>query len=404
MTAPGAPTFARQLGCATSYTAVVWYWDRRTSQLQIYTQLTGLFEVHWERVIDDYSEARIRFRPSQGDDCCGKLRMIRNHVTGQVIQTGLWVWAHELALYRDGELVWQGPIFSIDELVLPDSSTDHIQITARDFIGWLDRRVIHNNLMFKTERDLSQLAAAVVRDAFAPDPVGVTPHIRVINSGRKSTMKVRYWEAKAGEKLRDIARGGLDFTSVGRAILIKGPSRDETKPTIVLQAKDFASGVEIRMVGAEAATVGYAIGGVPQSKNPNKPIEDIPPVKRRWPKTGGTHPFFGLIENWTQSEGVTSASFLDWVARMKVVDGNPPPRTLSIPAGTGLVPDAPVSIHDLVPSTFFTISIQGTCFALSQYMRLSQVTVTWTADQPESVGVAFIPAGVLDDSAGEGEL
>lgn len=398
MTAP-----ARRLGCATSYTAVIWYWDRRTAKLQIYTQLTGLFEVNWERVMDDYSECRIRFRPSQGDDCCGKLKMVRNHATGKVVQPGLWVWAHELAIYRDGELVWQGPIFSIDELVLPDSSTDHIQLTARDFIGWLDRRVVHNNLMFKHDTDMSTLAAAVVRDAFAPDPVGVIPNLHVIPSHRFSTMKVRKWEAKSGEKLRDIARGGLDFTSVGRAILIKGPARDETKPTIVLQAKDFASGIEIRMVGAEAATVGYAVGGVPTVTKPGKAIEDIPPVKVRWPKTGsGVHPFFGLIENWTQSEGVTTPSFLEWIARMKVVDGNPPPRTLSIPAGTGLVPDAPVSIHDLVPSTYFTISIQGTCFALAQYMRLSQVTVSWTADNPEQIGVAFIPANILDDSAGDG--
>src|SRR5688572_2357922 len=133
MTTP--PVIVKRLGCAQSYTALVWYWDRSIGKIRYYTELTGITSLSWERVLDEFSEARIRFRPRLGDDCCGKLRPIVD-AQGQLLEPGIWPWAMELAIYRDGELVWMGPIFSIDETVQPDESTDYIQITARDFLAW----------------------------------------------------------------------------------------------------------------------------------------------------------------------------------------------------------------------------------------------------------------------------
>lgn len=392
-----APAVVQRLGCATTYTALIWYYDRSNSTLRYYTELSGLLSVTWERVLDDYSEARVRFRPSQGDDCCGKLKPTLD-AQGNLLHPGLWPWAHELALYRDGDLVWQGPVFSVDETVRPDESTDHIQVTARDFLGWLDRRTIHSDIYLNnTFYDLSTVAERIVRDAFAPDDPGVLAHLRVTPSGRKGKYSVRKWEARCGDELREVARGGLDFTAVGRAIIIGSPKRNESINTITLRAKDFQSGIEIRIVGAEAATAGVAVGEHPTNSS-GVPIDNVPPKKRYY---GGKDPFFGLIENWTQSESVKDEEFLLWIAKQKVAEGNPPPMTLSIPADSGLSPHAPVSIKHLVPGTYFTVLISGTCRTLSQYMRLSHVRVAWEAATPETVGVTFIPANILDDSGGE---
>lgn len=409
MTAPDLSLTPR-LGCATTYTALIYYWDRRTRQTRFYTELTGIIELNWERVIDDYSECRIRFRPSKGDDCCGKLKPIYDS-QGQLQEPGLWVWAHELAIFRDGELVWQGPIFSIDELVMPDETTDHIQITARDFLGWLDRRTLHSNIFTGADTwDLSDIAAEIIRAALWPDDLGILDtgdpnnpsNLIVIPSGRRRKWSVRFWEARAGEELRNVARLGLDFTSVGRRILVKGPKHVEGQPTHQLRSRDFLSGVEIRMVGSEAATGAIAVGATPTDAG-DVPIEDIPPVKRYWPPVPAEaiHPFFGLVENWTKSESVHDVGYLDWIASQKVAEGFPPPMTLSIPAGTGLSPEAPVSIHHLVPSTYFTILVNGMCRNIAQLMRLSQVRVSWSQDRAEEVGVAFIPANVLDDTGGD---
>lgn len=394
-------SFTPRLGCATDYTAHINYWDRRDNTVKYYTTLTGITEVTWERVLDDYSECRIRFRPARGDDCCGKLRPIFDSTGTHLLQPGLWPWAHELTLYRDGELVWHGPVFGIDETVLPDETTDFIQVVARDFLGWLDRRTIHQDIQLTDQSyDLTTIAQRIIESAFMFDDPGVLPHLVVIPSGRKQKWSIRRWEGRAGEELRNVARLGMDFTSIGRTILLKGPKRDETQNTHLLRSKDFLGGVEIRIVGAEAATAGIAVGGVPTGGDP----VNTPPAKSYWPPGGpaaAIDPFFGLIENWTRSEGVLDPGYLEWIASQKVAEGNPPPLTLSIPAGTGLNADAPVSIHNLVPSTYFRIYIAGTCRSLAQYMRLSHLRVTWSATQPEQVGVTFIPSNVLDDSGGE---
>lgn len=391
-----APDLTPRLGCATTYSAQIYYWDRALQAIRYYTTLTGIMSLTWERTLDDYSEARLTFRPGGGDDCCGKLRPQFN-AAGELTEPGLWPWAHELAIFRDGDLVWQGPVFSIDELVQADETTEKIQIVARDFLGWLDRRTIHQDI-FLTDReyDLAEQAEAIIRDAFEPDDPGVLDHLVISNIGKASKRSIRRWEAKSSEELREIARAGLDYTSVGRAIIVKSSSHNPAVPTITLRAKDFLSGVEIRVVGAEAATVGVAVGGPPPDADPNIPPENIPPQKVYYPLTGGISPFFGLVENWTVSEGVTNESFLLWVAQQKVFDGNPPPTTLSLPADSSLSPEAPVSIHQLVPSTYFTINVNGTCRSVTQYMRLSHLRVTWSTDGPETVGVTFIPHRLLE--------
>lgn len=404
---PLAGNLPAQLGCAQGYKAYIWYWDRANDDLKVYTELTGITDLTWERVLDDYSEARVNFRPAKGDQCCGKLKPVFDR-EGNLLEPGVWPWAHELALYRDGELVWQGPVFSMDEKVMPDESTDSIQIVARDFIAWLDRRVVHNDIWMNNNPanqpagtyDLVDIAEEIVRDAFEPDDPGVLAHLVTIPSQKMGKRTVRHWEARSGEELRDIARAGLDFTSVGRTILIKGARRDENQNTITLRAKDFQSGIEIRIVGSEAATAGIAVGGVPTGDNPDVPVEDVPPAKAYYfdPVRGAVDPFFGLVENWTQQEGVLDQGFLEWIARQKIAEGYPPPQTLSVPADSGLSPTAPVSIHHLVPSTYFAIAIEGTCRALRQYMRLSHLRVTWTAEQAEQVGVTFIPGNIDDDS------
>jgi hypothetical protein len=399
---PLAGRLPQRLGCATSYTVLVHYWDRRTRKLQRYTELTGITEITWERVLDDFSEARINFKPSKGDACCDKIKP-RFDRAGNLVEPGIWPWAHEISIYRDGELVWQGPIFSVDETVMPDQTTDHIQITARDFLGWLDRRAIHSDIMMNDhDYDLVDIAKRIVIDAFTPDDMGVLQYLTTIPSVKTGTHTVRKWEARASDELREIARGGLDYTSVGRTILIRGARQDTTKNTIKLRGSDFQGGIEIRVVGSEAATAGIAVGGQPTTTDGTASDANTPPAKAYWfnPARGAVDPFFGLIENWTQSESVTSQSFLTWVAQQKVLEGYPPPYTLSVPADTGLNADAPVSIHHLVPSTYFTLLIEGTCRSIQQFMRLSHVRVTWSAEQAEQVGVTFIPANIDDDTAG----
>jgi hypothetical protein len=404
VTAPNAVT--PRLGCAKNYTAEIWVWDRSWpgGRSRLVTQITGITNLYWERTIDDFSEARVRFRPVKGDDCCGAL-VPEWDSNGNLIRSGVWPWSHELIIYRDGEPVWLGPIFSVDETVNPGETTDFIQINARDHLAWLDRRVIHTDLPFggSDPIDLVTIARGIIIDAFAPDTIGITAANLPVYplSGRKGNRTTRRREARSGDELREIARGGIDFTCIGRQIIVKGVRRDPNVGTPELRNRDFQAGMEIRIVGAEAATKGYAVGKPPEDPSggarPPIGVATAPGV----PATG-LDPFFGLIEAMTNSGETTSAEFLQWMATELVDENMPPPRTLSVPAGSTLSPDANVSVHELIPSRHFKLTIKGTCSMLSQYMRLSHVECTWEANTPERIGVTFIPGNVevVEDGGG----
>lgn len=389
-----------RLGCATNYTADIWVLDRARRDptnpafptRRLVTQITGITNLFWERTIDDFSEARIRFQPLKGDDCCGSL-VPKWNSAGELVQSGVWPWSHEIIIYRDGEPVWSGPIFSVDETVSPSETTDFIQINARDHLAWLDRRVIHNNLTYggTTPHDLVRIARAIIQDAFSIDNPGVVL-LPSTDSGRKGYRTTRAHEARSGDELREVARGGIDFTCIGRQIIVKGVRRDPTQAVPELRNRDFQAGMEIRIVGAEAATKGYAVGQVPVDSE-----EDPPPIGEAVAPgvpASGVDPFFGLIEALTNSGETTSEEFLAWMAHELVDENMPPPRTLSVPEGSMLSPNANVSIHELIPSRHFKLAIRGTCSTLTQYMRLSHMEASWEPGIPERVGVTFIPGNV----------
>jgi hypothetical protein len=390
-----------RLGCASDYTVEVWQLDRRyqteigqlVPERHLVTQLSGIVSLYWERTIDDFSEARVRFQPVKGDDCCGKLFPKWDNL-GNLTQSGVWPWSHEIVIYREGEPVWMGPIFSVDETVSPSETTEFIQINARDYLAWVDRRVLHETLTFGGPAtnlyDLVEIARAIVLDAFKPDNIGITEAQvpRYSDSGRKGRRTTRAHEARCGDELREVARGGIDFTAIGKMIIIKGVRRDPTVPVLELRNRDFQAGVEIRIVGADAATKGYAVGQPPLEGDDPAPLGVS--VAAGVPASG-IDPFFGLIEALTNSGETTSEDFLQWMAQELVDENHPPPRTLSVPAGSTLSPEATLSIHELIPSRHFKLTIKGTCSALSQYMRLSHMEATWEPGSPERIGVTFIP-------------
>lgn len=390
-----------RLGCATNYTAEIWVIDRNIREKppfpatwptrRLVTQITGITNLYWERTIDDFSEARIRFQPQKGDDCCGAL-VPKWDTEGNLIQSGVWPWSHEIIIYRDGEAVWSGPIFSFDETVSASETTDFIQINARDHLAWLDRRVIHNTLTFggDTPHDLVRIGRAIIADAFSIDDLGIVI-LDAPDSGRKGYRTTRAHEARSGDELREVARGGIDFTCIGRQIIVKGVRRDPSEAVPELRNRDFQAGMEIRIVGAEAATKGYAVGQPPQDPAQPTPLgEAVAPGV----PADGVDPFFGLIEALTNSGETTSDEFLGWMATELVDENMPPPRTLSVPEGSMLSPDANVSIHELIPSRHFKLTIKGTCSSLTQYMRLSHMEASWEPHTPERVGVTFIPGNV----------
>jgi hypothetical protein len=66
----------------------------------------------------------------------------------------------------------------------------------------------------------------------------------------------------------------------------------------------------------------------------------------------------------------------------------PAPLRVRVPDGTGLSPDAPVQMEQLIPGAHIPLRSEGTCRDVEEWQKLDAVAVTWTADG-ETVAVTM---------------
>lgn len=250
----------RRLGCADNYTARVdWRGGARTF-IDLQDQLSSL---KWERRLDATSEATVEIpKPLAGDECCRLLGFVRP-------------WVHELTIFRDNELVWQGPIVTTRE------TRGLIILEAKDVTAWLDRR-INFKPYARTSKGLDVVATArdYVRDAFGPrsyistktvrgkpttkvkktivsDP-NILPFLRVYPGGSKAKRpRIRAKSAYIGSLIRELAKQGLDFTAVGRTIILRPEVSRTTTPirkSYWLTDEHFTEPIEVYEDGWSIAT------------------------------------------------------------------------------------------------------------------------------------------------------
>lgn len=407
MTLPEQPV-TPMLGCAENYRAKVFRWDRTNNPvpgLRFVTDLPRLSQVSWERVESDMSDASVTFAPTGDQDCCGNLAP-RWNPQGELIQTGVWPYAHELALYRDGERdpLWMGPIVPLSEEVQPDGTTEQITIKARDILHYTDVRLTHEDMWYQDaapeapiawgRADSGNVARWLVDRATDLDDPGLRDSVHITPTGVLIQRTGRAREFYIGEELRDLARSGLVFYTVGRAAYMHGDWQPNVGQNLKrLTHKDFLGSNTILVDAVHAATAVSVVGAVPAGTTDTTNTE---PVKTY---AGGVDPFFGLIERLQRAENITDQTTLDEIARRVVGYGNPPPTILTVDNGAVLSPDAPVSIHDLVPTRWFQLEARGTCRTVQRPMKLSHVKVDWAAGTggaggTERVQVAFAPPSV----------
>src|SRR5690606_28272131 len=119
-----------RLGCAETYSAAVHLRGGRVLWTPLDTE--GITALSWGRKLGDYSEASVTVaKKDLPRECLQRLADTVNE-TGR-ITPGVHVWSHELSIYRDGRLVWQGPI------IQPQESRTEITLDARDALFWNDR-------------------------------------------------------------------------------------------------------------------------------------------------------------------------------------------------------------------------------------------------------------------------
>jgi phage replication-related protein YjqB (UPF0714/DUF867 family) len=265
------------LGCAEDYTAAIHWRGGGRTYIPTSFFAGNMTEVHWERRLNETSQAYITVaKPGRDPACCALLGEIHP-------------WCHELTIYRDGQLVWQGPVVMVEETL------DAITVTANDVTAWLARLV--NTQLLDWSREIPYYPRPPKpgdpEEEPAPprrDPVPVTlstiarklivwnlmdptfarperdwPHMMgpdfsldwlTIEASRIKTEMMRRvpWVEYVLKILETLVDKGLEYTTVGRRMICRDSLGDQHVPRGVLTPDDLPGGITITRDGLDATT------------------------------------------------------------------------------------------------------------------------------------------------------
>lgn len=177
---------------------------------------------------------------------------------------------------------------------------------------------------------------------------------------------------------------GFNFTTLGRTIVLSGDMADLT-PLVQLNDEHIMGEVEVTKDGKQLVNRQYVHwdgdGGIPSVGAVN---ED-----QRY--------CYHLIERIMDSplQEVTGG---DVLAQSIVDSAFIAPRIIEIPAGSRLSPSTPWTINQMVPGAKVNVAITRMCLNLTQSFRLLGVTVEYSKDEGEAIGVELSPVNNLTDS------
>lgn len=322
-----------------------------------------LVNAKWDRRLDDVSEADLVMRFS-GDNtytCCECLAEAEP-------------WCHELHIWRDGEEVWVGPVQTIEY------EYDTVTLKAKDSLAWMGVRVPPVDINFVgTGTDLTDVAIFLIDTAFSEDgPENTCEVDNIFSQPTGFTFDVfqEKFSQTALETLRDLGDIGLDFTTLGRTIVLVGDTTPLT-PLVLLNDEHIMGGLKITKDGTIQGNRYYihfdGDGGVPAS--------------------GQATDFYcyGAIERLRSEDILSNGTDAADVADIYVQSSAIAPRTLELTPGSKLSPDTPWTINEMVPGARVDVAVTKFCLNLTQSFRLTNVEVTYTPADGESVGITVIP-------------
>lgn len=337
--------------------------------------LGPLTRVRWGRIRDDISSATV-YVASAGSDCSQTLGMAE---AGRA----------ELVIFRGDERVWEGPVTRIAY------QGNSVEIEARDVLHYVYRTIMrseynnaypnHGSVLKRMERILK---AELARKEALDPPINVLPYMKIIerSDDAGTTAHTLKYEYTVFEHLDNMAaRGGLDYVTVGRSLLLYDVHNPigQTPP---LTKDDFLGDVVITSYGMELATYAAITDG-----------------QGRYAAVGGTDPYYGLIEildtafeedAGDEDEPSEPPSLAEMRSQAERILGgrNPTPTNVRVPDGSTLNPNGAVSIADLVPGVWMPLRADLPGRRLLQMQKLDKVDVEEEGDTGESIRVTLSPA------------
>ncbi len=397
------------LGCPQTYEVVVFEENGSLNPLTgeaVFGRTVGVIdgwvELRWDRRLDDISEAQIQIETNA--DCC---------TSGFI--NDLHVWHHGVAIYRDGELVWNGPI------VLIEATRTRVTLTANDVSVLLTKRLLSRDICFSLDplvctagvggivygpQSPEVVAQRLIEEALRVDDHGAFVEVQSLSAAVYEASYKKYG-GPVFDLIQALATEFINWTVLGRRIVVSvGGLRTSTglSRTALLTCEDFVNdtfkttedgfatltqdvqiAAPIVISGVEVTNVGVA------------QIFDDP--------TEVADAYYGLLQgvqsaNEALSIGADPEAAIAAAALNIVQGAYPPPISLSAD-GLQIAATAPVTIDELVPGVIMPVFADCLCRPVAQEFVLAKVEVTVTSNG-ETVVPTLISLG--SDNAGNEEI
>lgn len=370
------------MGVCTEHRAFVY---DRGGQRRI-GEIFPLQQVRWDRRRDDTSQANV-FAKTPDRDC--------EHVISQIEPM-----RHELVIFRNGERVWEGPITRTNE------TGSQIEVDAKDITHWLNRTIMragysnaYPKIGYATERMRKIITAEVGRKEGLDPPVNIIPFLQITTHKKsaKTSRKTVPYEKYVFEELDSLAaKGGIDYTVLGRSLIINDVN-DVIGEGPMLSSADFDGALAVSLYGMETATRSAVTDGL-----------------GKWGAFGGVDDYYGEIEllhtiydeetttAQREADNVTRAEMVAQAAR-NMKGRYPTPVVVRVPDGSSLRPDTATRIMDhLVPGVQFPIMSDKTYRKVTQKQKLDRVVFEENGSG-ETIRATFspVPGTTPWDDSGE---
>lgn len=406
---------AKQLaGCVSTHSAFIT--DRGGSDRL--GPVINLSRVKWERHRDNTSEASIRL---EGDHCGENEELLDKARTHR----------HELVLFRGEERVWEGPLHRIAtgpgyaEIFAHDvseylfnqpmtqaweNSTLNGVSRATTVTGRIENiieyEMSHGRTQFYPDTmpdaagDVAAWVAAggtatpvaggwnIGMPAFESDDIWPSTNIlpfldvRHFPNEARTAMDTYAYQATVGSHLQALARqNGIDFTVIGRRILIWDTSRNlGVLPTMT--SGYFSNDVLVTEYGADHAQSAYSVGanGMYGSALTLKNLAYYGP----W-----TSMYTLYNEDGTSTPAQPE---LDSQARRNLSGRSPAPIEVRIPDNSSIFLPPEIPLNWLVPGVQVPLRATLNYRNLAQMQKLDSVTVTEEGDSGEVIQGTLTPA------------
>lgn len=348
-------------------------------------EVTGLFEVVWNRLRDDISNANVKFMVQDCCDLASQLSTVR----------------HELHIFRDEEPVWEGPITRLE------FEYDYVEIFAADVLWYAKKRVLERgyNYHFGTgpgaigPQSVINHASWLLSDqCFSRygDQFDVDSRLHPISGPEDPVISkaVNAWSTTVWEDLDALAQYfGMDYTVVNREVYWFDTHLDWNPidaldegwlskfPRIVEYGEDYAN----RYVRTDGSGFAGVADGPPAQVELFKPYIDLlaNDVDQTDPQNANQFipaPTPAMIAEWNVS------------AAKRVKDLSPPRTAVLIPGGTSLLPSCTWDINTLMPGSWFPVDITRQCRQLDEFQKLNELKVTEVGGSSETVAIAAASA------------